>query len=204
LINGDLHVEGVAPPFSPTRVVATLLALADDPALSDAEIVARLGPPESPTGCGIACDLDALASGAPTAMVQTAHLTVEAGDRGAVIVLSHLPLRVGNDTVARAIADRVNARWRRDNVNDGEALDELALPLRDVRDESYGAVTRIVCEPRPEAMIEDCEQRIAATWGVRVVMPRVQLPAPLAQLVRGLVDEDAAAQRSALAALTAT
>ena len=203
LINGDLHFDGVGPPFSPVRVVATLLALADNPVLSDAEIVALVGPPESPTGCGIACDFDALASGAPTTMVQTAQLTVEAGDRGAVIVLSHLPLGVGNDTVTRAIADRVNARWRRDNNDAGDVLDELALPLRDVRDESYADVTRIVCEPRAEAMLEECERRIAATWGVRISR-EVQLPAPLAPLVRSIVDEDPAAQRSALAGLTAT
>jgi DNA gyrase/topoisomerase IV subunit A len=203
LINGDLHVDGLAPPFSPTRVVATLLALADDPALSDAEIVARLGPPESPTGCGVACDLAVLAAGAPTGMVQTARLTAEALDRGAVIVLSHLPLGVGSDTVARAVADRVNARWRRDDLDDREALDELALPLRDIRDESSGDDTRIVCVLRPGADIGDCERRIASTWGV-TIRREVRLPAPLAQLVRELVDEDATAQQSALAALMTT
>jgi DNA gyrase subunit A len=199
LINGDLHVDGSAPPFSPTRVIATLLALAEDPEPDDDEIIARVGPPATPTGSEVACDLAALASGARTAMIETARLAVEQGNRGALIVLTQLPLGVGGDTITRALAHRVNAAWRRDAGND----DELALPLRDVRDESSGEDARIVCELRPGAGIGDCEQRIESTWGVRV-RREVQLSAPLAQLMRGLVHEDVAAQRSALAELMAT
>lgn len=199
LINGDLHVDGVAPPFSPTRVVATLLALAEDPALNDEEIIELVGPPESPTGCGVACDLADLAAGASTTMIQTAHLAVERRDRGAVIVLSHLPLGVGAETITQALADRAATR-RHDVIDGSDALDQLLLPLRDVRNESFDDVTRIVCEPGPEAVLADCEQRIASTWGVRVHRA-VKLRAPLAELTRDLVDEDAAAQRSALATL---
>ena len=202
LINGDLHVDGLAPPFSPTRVITALLALADDPRIDDEEIVERVGPPASPTGSGVTCDLAALAAGAPTVMIQTAHLAVEQGDRGALIVLTHLPLGIGDDTIMRALADRANARWH-DLDDDSDDIDELILPLRDVRNESHGDVTRIVCELRPGAMLADCEQRIAGTWGVKV-RREVQLSAPLARLVHDLIDEDAVAQRSALAALMAT
>jgi hypothetical protein len=132
-------------------------------------------------------------------MIETVCVAVEQGDRGALIVLTHLPLGVGGDTITRALADRVNAAWRRDAGNG----DELALPLRDIRDESSGHDTRIVCVLRPGAEVGDCEQRIASTWGVRV-RREVQLSAPLAQLMRRLVHEDVAAQRSALAELMAT
>lgn len=72
LINGDLHVDGSAPPYSPRRVIDTLLALVDDPRLSDDEIVDRVGPPESPTGCGVGCDDRALAAGESVGMILTA------------------------------------------------------------------------------------------------------------------------------------
>jgi DNA gyrase/topoisomerase IV subunit A len=200
LINGDLHVDGLAPPYSPARVTAALLAIIDNPRLTDAAIVELVGPPESPTGCGVACDYHLLAAGDPTAMIMTAELTIEAVHTGAAIVLTHLPLGIGGERVMSALVARVNSLARLDPDRVPQEFVELALPLKDVRDESYGTVTRIVCELRSEANITEVEPQIASTWGVRT-RSQVQLAAPLAQLMRELVDEDPEAQREALAAL---
>jgi len=207
LINGDLHVDGMSPPYSPRRVIATLLAVADDPRLSDEEIIERVGPPASPTGCGVACDYVALGSGESTPMVLTAHLTDEHVDGGQLLIATHLPLGIGPDMAVQALAARVEAMgsgdpdWEPDEFDDesgtwsGSISD--ALPLADVRNESYGDGIRIVCELLTHTIPSHSEAQVASTWGVRT-RRQVQLPAPLPQLIRELVDSDAPAQRVAL------
>ena len=200
LINGSLHVDGTAPPFSPTRVVATLLALAEGPELSDAEIIERVGPPESPTGCGIACDIGELGAGKPTTLVMTAAIDYEEGEHELVIALTRFPLGVGCETIMQAIGSRVPGHERRDPDWDPADLDELDLPLRDVRNMSHGQTEKIVCLPNRHYVLDLIEPRLAAIWGVRT-RTTVQLPAPLPVLMRELADQDPAALRSALAAL---
>lgn len=200
LINGDLHVGGLAPPYSPTRVVAALRTMIDNRPLADAEIVELVGPPASPTGCDMACDYQALGAGDPTTLVLQARLTVEVVDDAAGIVITNLPLGVGVDAVTEALAGRVNLQSRLNREVDREGFAKLALPLRGLRDESLGDATRIVCQLRSGADPATVGPEIASTWGVGTRC-EVQLAAPLAQLMRELVDEDPEAQRNALAAL---
>ncbi len=192
LVNGNLHLDGDAPPYSPSRVGATLMAVADDGRITDAEIVERIGPPAAPTGSAVACNHVALAAGEITEMVETARIAVETGSRGPQIALSRLPLGIGGGTICASLASRVRAR-RRGLAEFGE----LGLPLRDVRDTTHGDTTRVVCEPNPGADIDELVEQIAATWGVRT-RRSVQLARPLPQLVRALVDDDTDAQRSAV------
>ena len=200
LINGDLHAGGSAPPFSPARAIDALLALVDDPRVGDDELVDRVGRPDSPTGCEVACDSVALAAGAQTAMRLTARLHHEQDGRRHLIVLTHLPLGIGPFAVAEALGNRVNVHGRRDTDWDPADFDELALPLRDVRNETRGNSTRIVCELLNNADPSQCEVQILSTWGV-LTRTQVMLPAPLPQLVRELVDADPGAQRVAIRAL---
>src|SRR5262245_10979478 len=157
LINGDLHVDGSAPPYSPTRVLAALLAIIDNPRIDDAGVVDLVGPPEAPTGCAVACDYRALGAGDHTVLTMTAQLTIEPHDMGTAIVVTHLPLGIGVDAVADALAARVNVRERFDSHPDEEAFAELGLPLRDIRNESRGTFARIVCELRRGADVADVE-----------------------------------------------
>jgi DNA gyrase subunit A len=202
LVNGDLHVDGSSPAFSPSRVIDTILALLDDPELPDLELVERIGPPAFPTGCRVECDHAALAAALPTTLMLTARLTVEAGRRGPAIVVSNLPPGVGPQQISDAIAARAEGHFGRLRERSPERFAALTLPLRDVRDESDGSVTRIVCELRTGADVAECERKLASTWGVTIRRP-VQLRAPLPRLLRDLVDAGAA-QRSALTALLAT
>jgi DNA gyrase/topoisomerase IV subunit A len=199
LINGDLHADGSAPPFSPARVIDALLALVDDPRVGDDEIVERVGLPASPTGCEVACDYVALAAGAQTAMRLTARLHHEQAGHRHLIVLTHLPLGIGDSTVEQALGHRVNVRARDPRWGPGD-FEDLALPLRDVQNESRDYTTRIVCELLDTTDPARCEAQILSTWGV-VTRPQVKLAAPLPQLVRELVDVDPDAQRAAIAAL---
>jgi DNA gyrase subunit A len=200
LINGDLHFDGHQPPYSPARVVATLLALIDEPSLSDSELVERIGPPETPTGCAVTCDHRGLAAGAAVNMVQTAHVTLEEETGSPRITLTNYPLGIGSETICETIAARVNAgRMQRGRDPDGD-FDELALRLRSVTNVSRGDTERVVCEPSPTAALNDLVDQIAATWGVRT-RTSVQLAAPLAQLVRELVDDDTEAQRRTVVSL---
>jgi hypothetical protein len=198
LINGDLHFDGLAPPYSPTRVVATLMALLDDPRLSDGEIVERIGAPASPTGCEISCDQIAVAAGDPSELQQRATITVEPKPDGDLLVITNLPLGVGPESVGAALVARVNlGRSRSRLVADPEAFGELGLALRDIQDWSEDTV---VCQAFPDADIDELTAQILATWGVTIRVP-VQLSAPLPQLVRDLVDDDVHAQRVALVQL---
>jgi DNA gyrase subunit A len=201
LINGNLGVDGTAPPYSPTRVISTLLALLDVRAIGDDEIVERIGMPESPTGCVMGCDDRALASGESIGLVMSARITREEVERGPVIVLSGLPLGIGSYAVESVMAQRVAEHRYRDGHPESADLYDLGLPLRDVRDESDSSRDRIVCEPRKNVDIEQCAEQIAATWGV-TIRTEVQLPAPLPVLVRELADEDPARLRTALASLS--
>jgi hypothetical protein len=92
------------------------LARVDGPDPSDDEIIERVGLPASPTGHGVACDPVALAAGERTTLLWTAHLSQEVVDRRLALVLSHLPLGIGPDTVIATIAARVQAM----NSNDPE------------------------------------------------------------------------------------
>jgi hypothetical protein len=218
LINGDLHADGIAPPFSPTRVIDSLLALLDNRDLRDEEIIERVGPPMSPTGCDVDCDVVALAAGERATLVWTADINHEVIDQRSVLVLSHLPPGVGEDTVIDTLAARVEAmnsddpEWEPHHRGDWQLLmihqlDEArAIPLADIRNETRGSAsgnnTRIVCELLPGADLADCERLIAATWGVIIELD-VQLGAPLPKLLRDLVDVDPEAQRAALNELSA-
>ena len=204
LINGNLHFGGLAPPYSPERVVATLIALVDDPSLDDAEIVERIGAPASPSGCKMWCDQIALAAGDASELHQQARIAVEPHPDGDLLILTNLPLGIGSESVGAALVARVNlGRNRRRRVADPEAFGELGLALRDIQDWSSGPVERVVCRALPHADVDELTAQILATWGVTIRVP-VRLAAPLPQLVRELVDDDHDAQRAALAQLLDT
>ena len=213
LINGDLHHNGDRPPFSPSRVIDTMLALLDNPLLSDIEIAEGVGSPASPTACAVTCDTAALATGRPTTLEWTADIRREVRGQQSVLVISRLPLGIGPDAVIDVLAARVKAMNRHDSEwepyhrgdwqleNPGQE-EPAELPLADVRIDASGRAAdprnfSIACELLPGTDITECEAMIARTWGVRTER-NVQLGAPLTALVRELVDADPLQQRAAL------
>ncbi|MGO9872254.1 MAG: hypothetical protein ACLPVY_00520 [Acidimicrobiia bacterium] len=213
LINGDLHADGLAPPFSPKGVFDALFALLDNPNLSDEQIIERVGPPSSPTRCDAACELSVLAAGERTTLVWTANVRQQVVEQSTLFVVSNLPLSIGDDRVVETLSARVEMMHRDDPEwepcdFDGDTWTpkgrSFLIPLKDVRNGSWGAgwgeQAKIVCEPLAGADLATCQREITSTWGVRIERP-VQLAAPLPQLVRELVDTDSAAQRAALSKL---
>jgi len=219
LINGDLHHDGDRPPFSPRRVIDTMLALLDDPSLSDTESAEGVGAPASPTACAVTCDTAALAKGEPTTLEWTADIRREVRDQQSVLVISRLPLGIGPDAVIDVLAARVKAMNRHDpewdphhrgdwQLENPDHEEPSELPLADVRMDASGRAAdprnfRIACELLPGTDITECEAMIARTWGVRTER-NVQLGAPLTALVRDLVDTDPTQQRAALTELRAS
>lgn len=201
LINGNLHFDGDAPPFSPRRVVAALLALIDDIELADHDLVELVGPPASPTRCNITCDYLVLATGAPTEMMLSTRMTIEDGPSGRQIVLTDFPLGTSVEAIEEAIDQRAHIRRRRPwQDHDDDLLGDLALPIRSLTNTSDNTTSRLVCEPRRPEEIMQVTHALAAAWGVTTRQP-VQLPAPLPHLLRELVEEHRTDQRSALATL---
>ena len=129
LVNGDLHVDGSSPAFSPSRVVDTLLALLDDPEMPDGDLVQRVGPPAFPTGCRVECDGAALTAAAPTTLMLTARLTVEAGKRGPAIVVTNLPPGVGEQQISQARETHRLSEERLKNIP-GTQAGEVLLALQ--------------------------------------------------------------------------
>jgi DNA gyrase/topoisomerase IV subunit A len=197
LINGDLALGGTSPPFDPARLLDAFRAAATG-AATDTELVETLGLPAFPTWCSVAGDLTALASGARTLLRLSADVAIETHARAPRLVLSHFPLGVGPEAAAQSLAARADAARTRDlRATHPELHDKLALPLRDVRNESVDLVGRVVCELWPGADAEMCREGVLQTWPVMTTLP-VQLPATLPTLVR-----EFAAQHEAIAALLA-
>jgi DNA gyrase/topoisomerase IV subunit A len=202
LINGDLSIGGTAPPFDPVRVVDALRA-ATEGRVSDEELVATIGMPSFPTGCPVAGDVDAIAAGTRVKLRVSSEIAIETDRRGSRLLISRVPYDVGPEDVGNAIASRVDAvRSGRLREAYPELENELDLPLRDVRNESSGDTTRVVCDLLAGADAELCRGRILETWPATIEVT-VQLRAPLATLVRGFVD-DLAPQDEALTALLST
>jgi DNA gyrase subunit A len=199
LMNGDLAMGGSAPPFDPSRVVEALRAAAAGSA-TDAELVDIVGPPVFPTHCPVTGDVDALAAGTRTLLRVSSDIAIDSDDRGTRLLISRVPYGVGPDQVGEAIARRVDAvRSGRLRAAYPDLENALDLPLRDVRNESTGDTTRVVCDLLAGANAERCRDRLLETWPLTIEFP-VQLRAPLATLVRGFVD-DRAVQNEALAVL---
>jgi DNA gyrase/topoisomerase IV subunit A len=199
LINGDLAMGGAAPAFDPSRIVEALRA-ASAGGTTDEELVEIVGPPAFPTGCAVAGDLDALAGGTRTKLRVSSDIAIEPGDRGARLLISRVPYGIGAEAVGEAIAHRVDAvRSGRLRARYPDLENALDLPLWDVRNESSGDTTRLVCELLADANADLCRQRLFEIWPVTIEIP-LQLRAPLPTLVRGYVD-DPAVQNEALASL---
>jgi DNA gyrase/topoisomerase IV subunit A len=199
LINGDLSIGGTSPPFDPARVVEALRA-ASAAGVSDDDLVTMIGMPAFPTGCLVVGDADSIAAGERTKLRVSSDIAIETDERGTRLLITRTPYDIGPEDVSGAIASRVDAvRSGRLREAFPELENELDLPLRDVRNESYGDITRVVCELLDGANAELCRDRILETWPATIEVT-VQLRAPLATLVRGFVD-DPVTQNEALALL---
>jgi DNA gyrase/topoisomerase IV subunit A len=195
LVNGDLHYRGQAPPFAPDRVVAAVRHVAEDPRISDDELVDIVGSPAYPTGCDVTGDCRALAAGEDVELAFASRVDVENGPTGARFVITNPPPSSSIEEMGQALADRVNAAARMRERRPALAR-RLDVALADVRNESVGDDYRLVCDLVRDADVDACRREVLRTWPVTTTLS-VRLARPLAVLVRAFAD-DPAQQRPAL------
>jgi DNA gyrase subunit A len=196
LINGDFRWHGTAPAFDPRRVVAAVLRAAEDPAVSDSDLVALAGPPAFVTGCELSGDFAGLARGRNVEVRMRARLTVEDDGRDVSFVISHPPPETSIERIAESIASR---RMRPALPGYPRLARQMGIPLRDLRNESMWPVDRLICVPDRDADLSKVKRQILQTSPVTIKRP-MQLAAPLAVLIRAIAD-DPEPQRRALDAL---
>jgi hypothetical protein len=194
LVNGDLALGGSAPSFDPVRLAAALRATGRGD--SDDALVELLGLPSFPTGCTVDGDLAQLASGQPTKLRLSARVEIEEHNGGSRLVITNFPFGVGADAAAESNEDRVSAAR---NPEAFEAHEELSatldIAMQSIRNESIGDTQRVVCDVAPGGDPEVCRARVLDTWPVRIELT-VHLGAPLAAILRDLVDGSEAQQQA--------
>ncbi|MCX6520293.1 MAG: hypothetical protein NTZ21_06495 [Actinobacteria bacterium] len=178
LVNGDLHVGGVRPPFDPSRVVAALRAVSAGAA--DRDLVDLVGRPSFPTGCDVELDVDAFVEGHETTLTTTAQLHIE-GDR---FVVTGLPPDASASELARSIAARVESAARWGDAAPGRLGRERPLPpIIGVDDDSTADETRLVLTAEAGTTTAAMRSFLATLWHFRRAFA-VQLDRPLATVIR--------------------
>lgn len=201
LINGDLAFGGTAPPFDPVRVASALRAAVLG--ASDAELVELVGLPAFRIACSVEGDLAAIGSGESSNLRLSARVAIESDERESRLVISHFPFGIGPDDAFQVLASRVEVDDASSLRNDHPDLYAVMhVPLRDIRNESRDDLGRVVCDLEPEADPATCRERVLETWPVTTELT-AQLGAPLAQLLREIVD-GSDAQQEAITALIAS
>ena len=228
LINGTTYRGGTQPALEPSRALAALRRLLDDPSVTDAEVISLAGPPYSVTGCAITGNIAALMRGRRVALRETGRIKLTgvpvpeapadppprppggmlvgfagAGPippRPAHLVIESLPHGVMATEVAHAIVNRAASRPWPDS-HPGLAR-TTALPVADVDEQSgRDGEVRILITLRPGSDPEAVRDQLTEIHGVSVES-YYQFPAPLATLLRSWVEryrgEDLTASLAAL------
>ncbi|MDQ6949914.1 MAG: hypothetical protein M3256_27615 [Actinomycetota bacterium] len=191
LINGDVHVGGQRPPFNPERLAATVERLLNGDDLTDVQLLDAVGPPEFPTGCEVEGDLSGLTRGEATPLRLSARLTqieaISSHDRlRPAIVVSHLPPGIGGNQLIEVLTARARTpEWEPDEP---DLATEARLPIADVADMTHGTWenTRLHVFLSSGVALDSLEAGLKKVWGITIDV-RVQLPAPLAPLLRSWV-----------------
>ncbi len=189
LINGSSGIAvGMAtniPPHNLREVVAGLLALIDDPQLSQAELERHITGPDFPTG-GYICGTDGVEEAYRTGrgrIVIRARADIEHDDDGpARIIVSEIPFMVNKARLIEQIA--------------GLVRDKRITSIRDLRDESDRDGLRVVIELKRDAVPQIVLNRLykhtqmQSTFGVILLalvdgVPRVM---PLRDMLTHFID----------------
>jgi hypothetical protein len=202
IINGTTYRGGVQPPLEPSRVLAALRRLLDDPGVLDSDVLGIVGPPYSTAGCELTGDLDALMQGAPAVVRETAKITITGVPvppapaeppppvRPRAGVTHHFaramtglpPLRHPAHLVIESLPARISISQA------GEAITgDAELPLENITDRSGENDVRIMIALRPGSDPVAVRDQLAAIDGI-TTEATWKFPAPLASMLRSWVD----------------
>ena len=189
IINGNTYREGLRPPFRPHAVIGAVREVIKRPGVTDAELTGMVGLPYFVTGCTVAGDLTALATGRRAILRLQARVSIS--DDRRTVIIENIPPNTSTDDAASIIASRASApRW----ASDHPGLHRVTrLPLADLRDETSDRASpfgRIVCTPTPGTSPEQLRDMLLDVTGVCTTMP-VALPRPLPALIRHWVQTNA-------------
>lgn len=185
LINGDLHLGGRRPPFAPVRVLAAIRALADG--ASDEAIPELVGLPAFPSGCQVAGDVIAVASGRPTEIVASVTLVDGTSrDRATVTITTLTPFSSAGG-IATRIQHAVDWHGRELPGRPRSPGDDAPSPVSAVNDGSVSDRTALVVTGAVGASHADIRRFLDGIHGVHQRI-EVSIGAPLASRLRAFAE----------------
>ncbi|MDP9402048.1 MAG: hypothetical protein M3P85_01660 [Actinomycetota bacterium] len=188
LINGTHYRGGTQPSFDPTRLVAALRLAPHDPAIADGELLRVLGPPAFPTRCGVRGEIHRLIKGRRAVLRLSAVIETGAEGDNTFLHISNLPPGVSPTQLVYRVLSCVSRR----HSDDDRLVAQPDLALHDVEDLSARGETKIRCRLAEGADPEMAMERLLEIWGVTIDVS-VQLPGPLAELLRSWLRQHAVA-----------
>lgn len=192
LINGTHYRGGTQPSFNAAGVIAGLVRLAENPMVSDDELLDAVGPPTFPTSCRVDGEIERLVSGERATLRLSAILTDSEQPAGTMLDISNLPPEVKPRHVTERIASRVT-RNLGGGANDLTASTRLAL--RDLEDRSMGGEVKIRCLLATGADPDIVRQGLWDIWGL-TTMVTAELPAAVPVLLRSWHRQHAAGHKT--------
>jgi DNA gyrase subunit A len=198
LINGNVHREGLRPPFRPLAIIEALREIIQRPRATGQDLISIVGPPCFANGCTVTGDFAAMAAGRPTTLRLEARVRVS-DDQGSVLI-EKFPPNANPDETATTLANRASMRaWAAEHPG---LYGRSHLPLWEIRDESserHGDL--LICVPSRETTAGELREQLMNVYGVyttvRVDLPR-SLPAMLRNWVKAHADEDLLTSLAAL------
>ena len=217
IINGTTYRGGMQPPLEPSRVLAALLRLLEDPRVPDSDVLGIVGLPCSTAGCEVTGDLDALVKGRSAVIRETAKITITGVPVLPAPVHRAAPTRPRTGVTAVAYASTgppprrpahlviESLPARTSNPQAGQAIVSrmrprsgpdahpplartAGLPIEDITDQAdVDTDVRIVIALRPGADPAAVRDQLAAIDGI-TTKATWKFPAPLASMLRSWVD----------------
>jgi hypothetical protein len=171
-INGNTYKGGTFPPFRADRVINTLRGIIEGTVVSDDSIVTGFGLPTFPSGCRVAVDDRALASGRSTEALLTADIAITQSPDELVLTVTKFPPDLWGEDIVRPLSYYTPSRWTSATWLPGVTR----LPILEITNSRLGAINhaneevRIVLEPDADAdavirLLREPQQNLGpGTW----------------------------------------
>lgn len=187
LVNGTMYGGATRPPHDPSRIVDSLLLVAENPGVSDKEIIDAAGGPAFPTGCTVSGNLSGLAAGKRVRLRLVAHIREGVQQGRSILDITAFPPGIGTTTVAEALWHRARRPPSEDLRDHPELAQLVYLPIRDVQDmTSMHTGTLVRCWLDHSVSPAQVKPEIEKVWGVGIEVD-AQLPASLPAMLRSWV-----------------
>lgn len=187
LINGTMYGGGTRPPHDPSRIVDSLLLVAENPGVSDKQIIDAAGGPAFPTGCAASGDLEGLVAGERARLRLVARIREGFARGRSILDITAFPPGIGPTSVADALSNRARRPAPEDLRDHPELAQRVYLPIRDIQDLSSMHTGMLVrCWLDDAVSPAQAMPEIENVWGVSIEVDAL-LPASLPAMLRSWV-----------------